>query len=49
MSATTATITLGIIAVLAFLAALWRIRSINRHLDPPEFTGDQGFDGEGRP
>lgn len=44
MSATTATITLGIIAVLAFVAALWRIRGINRQLDPPEFTGDQGME-----
>ena len=49
MSATTATITLGIIAVLVFLGALAGIRIRNRQLDPPEFTGDQGFDGEGRP
>ena len=49
MSAGDAAIVLGIVAMLAFLAALWRIRSINRQLDPPEFTGDQGFDGEGRP
>ena len=49
MSAGDAAIVLGIVAMLAFLAALWRIRSINRQLDPPEFTGDQGFDGEGCP
>ena len=49
MSAGTAAIVLGIVAVLVFLGALAGIRIRNRQLDPPEFTGDQGFDGEGRP
>ena len=44
MSAGTAAIVLGIVAVLAFVAALIGIRRVNRQLDPPEFTGDQGME-----
>ena len=44
MSAGTAAIIAGIVAVLAFIGALAGIRRVNRQLDPPEFTGDQGID-----
>lgn len=37
----------GLVAVVGLIRALdWWLR---RQLDPPEFTGDQGFDAEGRP
>ncbi len=49
MSAGTAAAIVGIVAVVAFVGALVGIRRFNRQLDPPEFTGDQGLDSEGRP
>lgn len=49
MSAGDAAIVLGIVAVIALIAACIGIRMFGRQLDPPEFTGDQGFDREGRP
>lgn len=48
MSAVAAAITLGIVAVLVILLALAGLFVRNRQLNPPEFTGDQGFDAEGR-
>lgn len=42
MSAGTAAIVLGIVALVAFLAALAGIRRVNRQLDPDDdFRGDQ--------
>ena len=44
MSAGAVAIIAGIVAVLAFIGALVGIRRVNRQLDPPEFTGDQGME-----
>lgn len=49
VSAETAAFIAGIVALVAFVAAIIGIRMFGRQLDPPEFTGDQGFDSEGRP
>ncbi len=50
MNAETAAIIAGIVALVAFLLGLAVLWWFGRQLDPPpEFTGDQGFDSEGRP